>query len=206
MTVHCGVEIHLRATGAGSWAGRDGEGTQLDCWVSIMRQALLGALPLVTNHIASYKWKRRRRDTDTPSGTFAQTHPRSTWLEEVGSGWRAEGEKQSRCGGKDKHISETWQFRLFVWQATSKMLFWETNNLAPGMAKWIYFKIPVNPLLLNVLQLLLSFIHREAVLGIGAQRFEYTSYNVNLNAVTVVSHFISPGRSFCTYRKRTFWG
>lgn len=125
-----------------------------------------------------------------------------------GSGQRVESwrRKTEQVRGKDRHISGTWQFRLFVWQATSKMLFWETNNLAPGMAKWIYFKIPVNPLLLNVLQLLLSFIHREAVLGIGAQRFEYTSYNVNLNAVTVVSHFISPGRSFCTYRKRTFWG
>lgn len=63
------------------------------------------------------------------------------------------------------------------------MLFWETNNLALEMAKCIYFKIPVYPLLLNVLQLLLSFIQREAVLGIRVQRFEYTSYNVNLNAV-----------------------
>lgn len=82
------------------------------------------------------------------------------------------------------------------------MLFWETNNLALGMAKWIYLKIPVYPALLNVLQLLLSFTRREAVLGTGVQRFEYTSYSVNLKAVIVMSHFISLDRSFCTYGKR----
>lgn len=32
------------------------------------------------------------------------------------------------------------------------------------------------------------------------------TYNVNWKAVIVVSHFISPGCSFCTYRERLLWG